>query len=109
MELIDYENWVKYFHQFDDNTILSGSDDNTIKVWQKYHRVATLEVHSHSVRKFCKINDNYFASGSFDQTINIWNSQNLKLVNTLHDHESRVIIIKLKDNKLATCSNDNIF
>ena len=53
------------------------------------------------------MDDDHFASGSFDNTIKIWDLNTFESNQTLEGHKSPVIcVIKLKGNKLASCSND---
>ena len=98
---------IKSLCEIKENFLLSGSDDNTIKIWKEYQYFAILEDHKNSVRTLCKINNNYFASGSFDNRIKIWDFKNLKCIQTLEGHYSNVnTVIKLKNNNLASCSMD---
>ena len=111
-----HEKWVKCLFELNNGIILSGSDDNNIKIWENYINIKTLKKHSHSVRAFCQINDYYFASGSFDCTIKIWEINNWKCIQTLVGHNSNIInIVSLKNknnsnnnynDSIASCSND---
>lgn len=77
--ILDFE-----FNPFDDNILVSSSEDMTIKVWSipdegiKTHMrepVLTLEGHGKKV-PFCTCNPtsaNIVASASFDQTCRVWN------------------------------------
>ncbi|MCL4136217.1 UNVERIFIED_CONTAM: hypothetical protein GTU68_051891, partial [Idotea baltica] len=61
--------------QFDENRIVSGSHDNTIKVWNRRTNsqwsVQTLVGHSGMVRCL-HLADNRIVSGSADKTIKVW-------------------------------------
>ena len=62
---------------------------------------------NHSCIALCQVDDEHFASGSFDNNIKIWDLKTLHSNQTLVWHKSPVIcVIKLKGNKLASCSND---
>ena len=90
-----------------DDILLSGSDDKTIKIWDLNLRpLAILQGHDHSVRTFCKINDNYFASGSFDNKIKIWDLNEKKCIQTLEGHLSNIINIINYNGKIVSCSSD---
>ena len=108
MKIEGYINWIRCICQFDDDTLLIGSE-NTITVWKKNEIIAYLSQHDHDVRDICVIDNKYFASASFDNTIKIWEINSLNCVQTLEGHTSNVInVIKLKgSNKLASCSTDN--
>ena len=94
---------------------MSGSDDNSIKVWKNYINIETLKKHTHSVRALCQINYNYFASGSFDCTIKIWTIKTWKCIQEIIGHNSNITgLISLECNnnnntfrkRIASCSND---
>jgi coronin-1B/1C/6 len=77
--VLDFE-----FNPFDDNMLISASEDLTIKVWSipddgiKEHMrepVATLEGHGKKIT-FCTFNpvaSSIVASAAFDQTVRLWN------------------------------------
>lgn len=99
--------WVKCLCELEDEILVSGSEDYTIKVWKNYNEIKTLTDHQNQVRALCKIDDHYFASGSFDNTIKIWDIENWKCFDTLIGHTSNVTcIIKIKENTLVSCSCD---
>ena len=90
---------IRCLCQLDDKTLLSGSDDNIIKIWKNYELDSELKGHEGKIRTLCKIDDKYFASGSFDNSIKIWDINNLNCIQTLNEHNSTIIsIIKLEDN-----------
>ena len=103
-----FENWIRCICQFDDQTLIVGSD-KTITILKNKEIKAILSEHNNDVRNICKIDENYFASASFDNTIKIWNINFLSCEQTLEGHTSNVVnIIKLKgSNSLASCSTDN--
>ena len=116
-----HEKWVKCIFELDNEIIVSGSDDMSIKLWKDNVNIKTLVGHTNSVRSFCQINNQFFASGSFDCTIKIWEINTWVCVQTLEGHESNIInIITIKYNSqqenkndyakypvlIASCSND---
>ncbi len=59
----------------DGRHLASGSDDNTIKLWnlELKKEAATLQAHSGGVASLAFTRDGrYIASGSFDKTVKIW-------------------------------------
>ena len=75
--------FLKTICQFNDEILLTGSNDKNIKIWNmNLIQIGELKGHEDSVRTLCKIDDNYFASGSFDNTIKIWdfNKKNALIV-----------------------------
>ena len=104
-----HNGWVMCLCQMDNETLLSGSDDKTIKVWKNNNCIFTIEGHSHMVKVLLKLNDNYFASGSFDNTIKIWDIKTYSSQQTLTGHSSKIFcLIKLDNNYLISSSDDNI-
>ena len=107
--LLGHRKWVKCLCQLKNNNyILSGSDDKTIKVWSFNECIKTLIGHTNSVRTICQLNDFYFASGSFDKTIKIWDITNFDCTQTLLGHNDLVlIIIDINNEEMISCSNDH--
>ena len=76
----------------DGNTIVSGSNDNTIKIWSIKDEtdVKTLSDHTSYVYSVCISNDgSTIVSGSDDQTIRIWGIDGT-LIRTLSGHTNSV-------------------
>ena len=74
-------------------TLVSGSEDKTIKVWNLStgQLLRTLSGHSDTVRSVALSPDGQtLASGSGDNTIKIWNVQTGKLLRTLSAHSGPV-------------------
>jgi WD40 repeat protein len=75
------------------NKIASGSNDNTIKIWdgKSLELLKTLEGHSGSVRSVSWNHDSsQIASGSVDDTIKIWDSSTGRTLHTLEEHSNSV-------------------
>jgi len=85
--------------------IVSGSRDNTVKIWNSttFQLIATLLGHTNWVNALAIIPSNEnVVSGSNDKTIKIWNSKTFRLIATLKNHADWV-------NALAIIpSNENI-
>ncbi len=93
--------------KFDDNTILSGGRDTTIKAWtvsgeEKY----TLKEHQNSILCMEKMSDDTFITGSRDQHIIVW--KNYKPVNRIKIHTAIVLTLcRINNNTFASGSGDN--
>ena len=99
-----------YSLQFDENIVISGSRDNTIKIWDANTRarLATLEGHTGSV--LClQFDDTKIVSGSSDATIKIWDLPSGALLHTLTGHTQAVLGVRFRDNVLVSCSKDKTY
>ncbi|XP_022096084.1 uncharacterized protein LOC110982156 [Acanthaster planci] len=101
--------------QFDDTRIVSGSSDNTIKVWNirtnSPWSVQTLVGHSGTVRCL-HLQGSQLVSGSTDRTIKVWD---LSMQNswssiacrvTMTGHEDTVRCLQVDDEKVVSGSYD---
>ncbi|RMB96002.1 hypothetical protein DUI87_27536 [Hirundo rustica rustica] len=77
--------------QFCGNRIVSGSDDNTLKVWS----AVTGEMR-----------DSIVISGSTDRTLKVWNADSGECVHTLYGHTSTVRCMHLHGNRVVSGSRD---
>ena len=69
----------------DGTQIASGSEDETVKVWNTRtgELERTLEIHSGLVTSVCFDGDGtQLASGSFDKTVKVWNTRTGELERT---------------------------
>jgi len=95
----------------DGQTLVSGSEDKTIKVWDlatgklRY----TLKGHTDTVRSLTLSADGKtLASSSGDQTIKLWNLQTGKLIETLKGHTSTVWSVAMSgDGKTLVSGSDD--
>ncbi len=55
-----------------DGTLLSGSQDNTFRVWKNGVCIATMSDHTNSVEGLCQLSDGTVVSGARDGTIRLW-------------------------------------
>ena len=77
----------------DGKYIVSGSDDETIKIWdiKTAECLNTLLGHSETVSSVTISPDGkYIVSGSIDKTIKIWDIKTAECLNTLEGHSSYV-------------------
>ena len=123
---LNLKNVIKIFsgHQKDimsicllnNNKIISGSYDKTIKIWDINNNECEKNLIGHKsyVWKIIKIKMKKFndcdliASCSTDKTIKIWDINSEKIIINLEGHIFTVInIVQLKNEKLISCSYDN--
>lgn len=93
--------------QFCGNRIVSGSDDNTLKVWSAVSGrcLRTLVGHTGGVWS-SQMSGNIIISGSTDRTLKVWNAENGELLHTLYGHTSTVRCMHLHGNKVVSGSRD---
>ncbi|MBD2438424.1 serine/threonine-protein kinase [Nostoc sp. FACHB-110] len=95
----------------DGQTLVSGSSDQTIKVWNLANGslIGTLLSHSSGVISVAISSDGQtLASSSNDQTIKIWNLKTRALIRTLRGHEGAVwsVAISPDGQTLVSASGD---
>ncbi|XP_062544296.1 F-box/WD repeat-containing protein 7 isoform X2 [Armigeres subalbatus] len=93
--------------QFCGNRIVSGSDDNTLKVWSAITGkcLRTLVGHTGGVWS-SQMSGNIIISGSTDRTLKVWNAETGQLLHTLNGHTSTVRCMHLHGNKVVSGSRD---
>ncbi|CAB0029609.1 unnamed protein product [Trichogramma brassicae] len=93
--------------QFSGNRIVSGSDDNTLKVWSAITGkcLRTLCGHTGGVWS-SQMSGATVISGSTDRTLKVWNAETGDCIHTLFGHTSTVRCMHLHDNKVVSGSRD---
>ncbi|KAG7162175.1 F-box/WD repeat-containing protein 7-like 1 [Homarus americanus] len=93
--------------QFSGNTIVSGSDDNTLKVWNATSGkcMRTLTGHTGGVWS-SQMSGNLIVSGSTDRMLRVWNAETGECRHTLYGHTSTVRCLHLHGNKVVSGSRD---
>ncbi|XP_058805851.1 F-box/WD repeat-containing protein 7-like [Phymastichus coffea] len=93
--------------QFSGNRIVSGSDDNTLKVWSAVTGkcLRTLCGHTGGVWS-SQMSGTTVISGSTDRTLKIWNAETGDCIHTLYGHTSTVRCMHLHGNKVVSGSRD---
>ncbi|KAJ3260635.1 hypothetical protein HK103_000245 [Boothiomyces macroporosus] len=103
-ELHGHEDAV-YTLQFDDQKIISGSRDRTIKIWENGDVSKTLLGHKASV--LClQYDKDIIVSGSSDCSVIVWDIYTGNILRHLFSHSEPVLNLQFKDNILVTCSRD---
>ncbi|MGK7892778.1 MAG: NACHT and WD repeat domain-containing protein, partial [Xenococcus sp. (in: cyanobacteria)] len=84
----------------DGNYIVSGSTDNTVKLWSVENRelLHTFNGHENSVNSVAISEDgNYIISGSNDKTVKLWSVENRELLHTFNGHENSVNSVAISE------------
>ncbi|XP_038203355.1 F-box/WD repeat-containing protein 7 [Arvicola amphibius] len=93
--------------QFCGSRIVSGSDDNTLKVWSAVTGkcLRTLVGHTGGVWS-SQMRDNIIISGSTDRTLKVWNAETGECIHTLYGHTSTVRCMHLHEKRVVSGSRD---
>ncbi|GJQ68538.1 putative F-box and WD40 domain protein 7 [Trypoxylus dichotomus] len=93
--------------QFCGNRIVSGSDDNTLKVWSATtgRCLRTLVGHTGGVWS-SQMSGSTIISGSTDRTLKVWDAESGVCRHTLYGHTSTVRCMHLHENKVVSGSRD---
>ena len=96
-----------YCLQYDDEKIISGLRDNTIKIWDRKTLECTQVLTGHNGSVLClQYDEKVIVTGSSDSTIRIWNAKTGELINTLLHHCEAVLHLRFSDGTMVTCSKD---
>ncbi|WP_456476614.1 WD40 repeat domain-containing protein, partial [Oceanithermus sp.] len=93
-----------------DGRVVSGSDDNTLRVWdlERGEAVQVLEGHRGSVLSLAVLPDGRVVSGSDDNTLRVWDLERGEAVQVLEGHENWVLSLAvLPDGRVVSGSRDN--
>ena len=96
-----------YCLQYDDEKIISGLRDNTIKIWDRKTFECTKVLTGHNGSVLClQYDEQVIVTGSSDSTVRIWNVKTGELINTLLHHCEAVLHLRFSDGIMVTCSKD---
>ncbi|KAL6045120.1 non-specific serine/threonine protein kinase [Balamuthia mandrillaris] len=97
-----------YCLQFDEEKIVSGSEDETIKVWNLHTRECRLTMRGHNSGVWClQFHKDRLLSGSEDATVKVWDLQNGRCIHTFTGHVKGVWSLQFQDRMLASGSEDH--
>lgn len=93
--------------QFDDDIIVTGSYDTTIKIWdvETGQELRTLNGHTMGV-KCLQFDKSKLVSGSLDGTLKMWDLKNGKVIRTFPGHSGAVVSVHFDGSILASGSQD---
>ncbi|XP_069678944.1 F-box/WD repeat-containing protein 1A isoform X4 [Periplaneta americana] len=96
-----------YCLQYDDQKIVSGLRDNTIKIWDRNTLQCTKVLTGHTGSVLClQYDDKVIISGSSDSTVRVWDVSSGEMVNTLIHHCEAVLHLRFNNGMMVTCSKD---
>ncbi|KAG9293822.1 hypothetical protein G9A89_019160 [Geosiphon pyriformis] len=96
-----------YCIQFDEDKIISGSRDNTIKIWKMESNRCLRTYKGHTASVLClQYDDKVIISGSSDSTIIIWDLKTGDILSTLRGHTESVLNLRFDDRYIVSCSKD---
>ena len=103
------KNLIKKIVEFDEDIIVSGSSDNSIKIWNA-KTGALINTLTDTIHTVCVSSDNQrIVSGSSDNSIKIWNAETGILIKTLNGHTRDVNCVCFSSNnkRIVSGSADN--
>ena len=95
--------------------VATGSDDNTVKVWDLRGRncVYTIPAHNSLVSRvtFDSLSGQYLVTSSYDGTTKLWLDGSYQLLKSLEGHGQKVMCnsVSSQGTYIATCSYDRTF
>lgn len=96
-----------YCLQYDDDKIVSGLRDNTIKMWDRNSLSCLRVLNGHTGSVLClQYDDKVIISGSSDSTVRVWDVVSGEMVNTLIHHCEAVLHLRFYNGMMVTCSKD---
>ncbi|CAG9136678.1 unnamed protein product [Plutella xylostella] len=96
-----------YCLQYDDNKIVSGLRDNTIKIWDRKTLQCVKELQGHTGSVLClQYDSRAIISGSSDSTVRVWDVATGAMLNTLIHHCEAVLHLRFSNGMMVTCSKD---
>lgn len=96
-----------YCIQFDENKVISGSRDRSIKIWDMRTGECRRTLMGHTASVLClQYDDRFIISGSSDATIIQWDIETGKIMRTLYGHSESVLNLRFSGNYIVSCSKD---
>ncbi len=88
---------------FDNKTLFSSSDGQTIKIWDISNGKCLKSLHGHTSRinSLAIFNDTILVSGSSDRTIRLWDTRTGECLKILQGHTNSVVSVAIhSDSKI---------
>ncbi|KAL5022713.1 hypothetical protein ScPMuIL_001868 [Solemya velum] len=96
-----------YCLQYDDQKIISGLRDNTIKIWDRNTLECVQILTGHTGSVLClQYDENIIISGSSDTTVRVWDVRTGEMLSSLIHHCEAVLHLRFCDGIMVTCSKD---
>ncbi|XP_043912431.1 F-box/WD repeat-containing protein 1A [Protopterus annectens] len=96
-----------YCLQYDDQKIVSGLRDNTIKIWDKNTLECIRVLTGHTGSVLClQYDERVIITGSSDSTVRVWDVNTGEMLNTLIHHCEAVLHLRFNNGMMVTCSKD---
>ncbi|OCT70026.1 hypothetical protein XELAEV_18036950mg [Xenopus laevis] len=96
-----------YCLQYDDQKIVSGLRDNTIKIWDKNTLECKRVLMGHTGSVLClQYDERVIITGSSDSTVRVWDVNTGEMLNTLIHHCEAVLHLRFNNGMMVTCSKD---
>ena len=96
-----------YCLQYDENRVISGLRDNTIKIWNKKTLALEKTLKGHNGSVLClQYDKDIIISGSSDSAVRVWDVNTGEMLNTLIHHCEAVLHLRFGHGLMVTCSKD---
>ncbi|KAI8815408.1 WD40-repeat-containing domain protein [Cladochytrium replicatum] len=96
-----------YCLQFDDDKIISGSRDDTIRVWDMKTGALRSTLAGHTASVLCLQYDGQnIVSGSSDATMILWDLPTGRVLRTMHGHTEHVLNVRFDRDHIVSASRD---
>ncbi|XP_048839130.1 F-box and WD repeat domain-containing 11-B-like isoform X1 [Brienomyrus brachyistius] len=96
-----------YCLQYDDDKIISGLRDNSIKIWDKQTLECLKVLTGHTGSVLClQYDERVIVTGSSDSTVRVWDVSTGEVLNTLIHHNEAVLHLRFCNGLMVTCSKD---
>lgn len=94
--------------QFDENILMTGSYDSTVKVWdiESGKEIRTIRGHTSGIRCL-QFDDTKLMTGSMDHTVRLWNWRTGECTRTFNAHNGGVISLHFEGRWIASGSMDH--
>ena len=105
-----HSGWVNAIVVTSGGMVISGSSDNTLKVWnpETGKEISTITGHAARIRAIALLDDKWVISGSDDFTIKVWDLETTEELVTLTGHTRAVrAVAALSDGRVISGSSDN--